>query len=368
MSRLVKILVLTGVATLLAAVICVGGLLLISGGNPVDFVQTQLLRLALSGRESDLNQPIGTDTTPRRFVVNFGDTPRVIAQNLADQNLIRDPGLFVDYVRVEDLDVELEAGTYFLTQSQSLVEIARALTDSRNSQIVFSIIPGWRIEEVAAAIDNNRLFGFTGSEFLQIAGRGAVIDPGLAAYAGLPSGASLEGFMFPETYSLPPQITASGLRDVILEEFMTRVGTELYERTVAQGFTLYEIVTLASIVQRESVRTDENPMIASVYRNRLSIGMKLDADPTVQYAIGFSGGTWWPQITQADYSGVISPYNTYLNTGLPPGPIANPSLSAIQAAINPESSPYYFFRAECDGSGYHRFAVTFEEHLANGCT
>lgn len=368
MQRGLKILILLGFAVVLAGILCVGALLLVSGGNPVDFVQTQLIRLSLASREAELNQPLSGDTTPVRFVVNFGDTPRAIAQRLVEQNLIRDAGLFVDYVRVSNLDVQLEAGTYFLTQAQSLVDIAQALTDSRNSQIVFSIIPGWRIEEVAAAIDSNRLFGFTGAEFLQVVGRGSVIDPVFAAYVGLPSGASLEGFLFPETYSLPPQITAAELRDVILEEFTTRVTPDLVSSAAAQSLSLYQAVTIASIVQRESVRTDENPLIASVYRNRLNIGMKLDADPTVQYAIGYSGGTWWPQITQADYSRVVSPYNTYLNTGLPPGPIANPSLSAIQAAINPEPSPYYFFRAECDGSGYHRFAVTFEEHLANGCS
>ncbi|MCA9906882.1 MAG: endolytic transglycosylase MltG, partial [Anaerolineae bacterium] len=91
------------------------------------------------------------------------------------------------------------------------------------------------------------------------------------------------------------------------------------------------------------------------------------ADPTVQYGIGLRGGSWWPQITVEDYQTARSPYNTYLNTGLPPGPIASPGLAAIRAALNPEASSYLYFRARCDGSGYHDFAVTFEEHLANGC-
>jgi UPF0755 protein len=131
--------------------------------------------------------------------------------------------------------------------------------------------------------------------------------------------------------------------------------------------SLYEVVTLASITERESVHNDENARIAGVYRNRFDIGMKLDADPTVQYGIGFQGGTWWPQITQDDYTNTISPYNTYLNTGLPPGPIANPGLSAIRGTVNAELSDFLYFRAACDGSGYHNFARTFEEHVANGC-
>jgi UPF0755 protein len=95
--------------------------------------------------------------------------------------------------------------------------------------------------------------------------------------------------------------------------------------------------------------------------------MKLDADPTAQYGIGLENGSWWPQITVEDYQGVLSPYNTYRVTGLPPGPIANPGEAAIRAAITPQRSDYLYFRARCDGSGYHNFAETFDEHIANAC-
>jgi UPF0755 protein len=110
-------------------------------------------------------------------------------------------------------------------------------------------------------------------------------------------------------------------------------------------------------------------LIASVYLNRIAIGMKLDADPTVQYALGyqFDTGLWWKNpLSLADLE-VVSPYNTYLNNGLPPTPISNPGIDALMAVANPQSSPYYFFRAACDGSGYHVFAETFEEQLANSC-
>ena len=110
-------------------------------------------------------------------------------------------------MRAYDIDVQLEAGTYFLKRSQSIREIAAALTDSRNSQIVFSIIEGWRMEEVAEAIDNNPLFGFSGADFLKVVGAGAPVDPAFAQRVGLPPGASLEGFLFPNTYSLPPDVT-----------------------------------------------------------------------------------------------------------------------------------------------------------------
>jgi UPF0755 protein len=367
LSRLIKLLVLVAAALVLVAILAVAALLVVSGGRPIDYAQTVLIRLSLQGRQAALDRPIGTDTTAERFTVNPGDTPRVIAANLVNAGLISDADLFVDYVRAYDIDVELEAGTYFLRRTQTIREIAAALTDSRNSQIVFSIIEGWRMEEVAQAVDNNHLFSFSGDDFLRVVGAGALVEPVFAGKVGLPAGASLEGFLFPNTYSLPPEITPEGLRDTLLAEFTKETDAAgIPAQAAAQRMSIFEVVTLASIVQREAVHADEGAKIAGVYVNRLNIGMKLDADPTVQYALA-SAGNWWPQITRADYTNTISRYNTYLNTGLPPGPIANPGLDAIRAAANPQPSEFFYFQAECSGSGYHRFAQTFEEHVANSC-
>src|SRR5262249_5543287 len=136
-----------------------------------------------------------------------------------------------------------------------------------------------------------------------------------------------------------------------------------------QGLTVYQAVTLASIVEREAVHDEEKPLIASVYLNRLRNNMKLDADPTVQYALGydFIQGTWWKNPLSLDDLQFNSTYNTYIYTGLPPAPISNPSLDALRAVALPAETNYYFFRAKCDDSGYHIFAETFEEHLANVC-
>lgn len=366
MSRLAKVLILAGVALFLMLVVCAGVLLVVSGGQPVDFIQTALIRVRLAGRTADLSQSVSSDETPIRFSIESGSTPRIIANDLVSAGLILDSDLFVDYVRANDIDVQLEAGTYFLNRAQTLVEIANALTDSRSSQFLFRILEGWRLEEIVEIIDSNPYFGFSGAEFLNVVGPNALHDPTFSSFAGIPSGASLEGFLYPDTYQLPAQVTPIMLRNILTEQFTTQVGTQLAVDAAAQNMTLYEAVALASIIQREAVHSDEHPLIASVYRNRLRDGMRLEADPTVQYPIG-RPGNWWPQITQSDYSGVISPYNTYLNFGLPPGPIANPGISAIRAAINPEESPYYFFRATCDGSGYHTFAITFDQHLTNAC-
>jgi UPF0755 protein len=158
------------------------------------------------------------------------------------------------------------------------------------------------------------------------------------------------------------------LRATLLDAFSAATNAAGIPADAArQNTTIYEIVTLASIVQREAVHIDEAPQIAGVYWNRLQLGMKLDADPTVQYSLGHPGD-WWVRITQADYGNTISSYNTYLNLGLPPGPIANPSIEAIRAAANPQPSEYLYFQADCSGSGYHRYALTLAEHVANSCS
>lgn len=367
MLRLAKFLILFGFIVFFVGIVAGGFLFIVSGGEPIDYVRTAYLRLKLAGREEDLMASAGTDTTERIVTIPLGSTPLNTAQDLLNKNLITDSQLFVDYVRVEGLDTELEAGTYFVNQTMNIPEIALLLTDSRNSSITFRVAEGWRIEEVADAIDQNPRFSFSGEDFLAIAGTNAPLSPSISEEYGFPRGASLEGFLFPDTYILSPNITAVGLVDTLVNAFRDAVGEQLRIDAQADGYSMYEIVTLASIVERESVWDDENVLIASVYRNRLDIGMNLEADPTVQYAINGTRGDWWVNITVDDYRGVDAPHNTYLYNGLPPSPIANPSLSAIRASVYPAESNYIFFRAKCDGSNYHNFAVTFDEHLSNGC-
>ncbi len=366
MERPLRTIALLLLALVFIAVVCAGFVFILAGDDLIDFARLAAVRFSVSTREDDLQRTVGSDPTPIRFTVNLGDSPPLIAQNLFSSSLILDAELFSDYVQAEQLDVELEAGTYFLNQTQTIPQIANALTDSRSSQIIFTILEGWRMEEIAAAIDTNPLFGFSGEDFSGVVDAGVNVEPSFAQTVGLPEGASLEGFLYPDTYSLPPDITAEGLRDLLTEAFLLAVGDQLTQDAANQGFSLHEMVTLASIIEREAVQTDEQPLIASAYRNRLEIGQKLDADPTVQYPLGTSEN-WWPRITAADYAGVLSIYNTYLYEGFPPGPIANPGLAAIRAAIYPAESDYFYFRADCRSDGYHDFATTYDEHLANGC-
>ena len=325
------------------------------------------MRIQLESRQTELDAPFSSQDAPIRFAISPGMGASAIALALQKEALIRDAELFVDYAIVEGYDRRFEAGVYFLSQTQSIKQIAEILTDSSKSFIPFRTLEGARLEELAVAIDQNGLFGFTGAEFFALVARDGAHPEDFVDWAEIPPGASLEGFMFPDTYQLPPAIKASELRDILLGTFRDRVGERLREAAEAQDLTLYQVVTLASIVEREAVWRDEHALIASVYRNRLDIDMALEADPTVQYSLQGVRGSWWPPITRADYREVQSLYNTYLHSGLPPGPIASPGLSAIRGVIHPEPSDYFYFRAACDNSHYHNFARTFEEHVQNGC-
>jgi UPF0755 protein len=351
--------------------LCGGLILLVAGDDILEFTRTAAIRIRLSNQQELLETPLNADDSVVRFTVQPGATARTIGAQLEANGIISDGRLFADYAQVEELDQDLEAGTFFISSNMSISEIAEALTTASFSQIRFTVLPGQRIEEIAENIDAmTPYFTFTGADFLAVVGRGAPIPPEFARVNGIPTGSSLEGFLMPETYILEPEVTALELRDMLLTQYSNSITPTMRQIAADDGYTMYQMVTLASIIEREAVYNDENARISSVYRNRLEIEddlRTLDADPTVQYQHPNAGlGNWWPSITVADYRGVNSPYNTYINAGLPPGPIANPAISAIQAAIRPETTPYLFFRADCRGDLRHDFFTNYNDH-ANAC-
>jgi len=322
-----------------------------------------LLGLYLQFRAEELNQPAGEGETVV-FTVQPGETTAMVATRLAKEGLIHDAELFSLYMRYQGLDRGLEAGDYELSPSMTIPQIAERLQRAQAEEVVVTVPEGWRMEQIAALLDRESVL--PGREFLALAREGDFDYPFLR---DRPPGASLEGYLFPDTYRLPVGAEASDLIKRMLENFDRRVTPQMRQDAAAQGLTLFEVVTLASIVEREGVVKEELPLIASVYRNRLERGMKLDADPTVQYALGFQPdtGQWWKSPLQLEeYAQVNSPYNTYLHPGLPPGPICNPGLAAIEAVIYPAQSDYLFFvRNGVANDGSHVFAKTLEEHERN---
>jgi len=329
------------------------------------YFQSLYYAASLVLQEESLTQPLDPQGGVRSFGVDLGEPTASVIQRLYQEGLIANPRAFRHYLLYRGLDTTLQAGTYRLSPAMSAVEIAHALQDPTPTHVTFRILPGWRMEEVAAALPTSGL-NISPDLFLSTAQH----PPREFAFASqLPPQASLEGFLFPDTYTLTRTLTVQDFLRVILRNFEAHLTPDIQQGFNRQGLSLYQGVTLASIVQREAMIEDEMPLIASVFVNRLKAGMKLDADATVQYALGFNPtqNTWWTNpLTRRDLS-FDSPYNTYLYPGLPPGPISNPALNALRAVAFPAQTDYYYFRAACDGSGRHVFASSLEEHIRNAC-
>jgi UPF0755 protein len=309
-----------------------------------------------------LTKPLDTSAPEVDFEVQPGESVVSIADRLAQAGITRDPRLMRDYLIYTGLDTSIQAGAYQLSAKMSVVDLSRRMQDATPTQVKFVVLPGWRIEEIAASLPTSG-FDVTPAEFV------AYASAPHSGFAFLSGTETTEGFLYPDSYVLPRATNTSGLIEALIRNFELHLGADLQEGFANQGLGVYQAVILASIVQREAINPEEAPDIASVYLNRINARMPLEADPTVQYAIGYNAtqGTWWTNPLSLEDLKLPSPYNTYLNDGLPPAPIANPGLGALEAVASPADTPYYYFSARCDGSGNHAFARTFEEHLRNLC-
>ena len=333
------------------------------------------MRIYLDRHAAELDQAASSYSRPVRFTIESGMAARTIAKELQRFGLIRDPELFEAYVRLNSLDEKIQAGIYMLDPSMSLREVVEAIQHADSESVSVTIPEGWRFEQTADYLTKAGVLSdpAKGEAYRSLAASAAAIDPDRYPFLHeRPQGASLEGYLFPDTYQHPGDHATAV--DVLARQFNTfaeRV-VPLYEEARANGTTnlsLHEVLTLASIVEREAVVPEERPTIAGVYLNRLASGIKLDADPTVQYAMGYqpASGQWWKTpVLLEEYATVDSPYNTYLNAGLPPGPIAAPGLSSIEAVLDPDASTTISILLRCPmAAGRHVFAATYDEHLEN---
>ena len=281
-----------------------------------------------------------TDKSSQIFVVARGNGVREIANSLKTKGLIKDPIVFFLQTKRLGLDKELEAGDFRLSPSMSLYDIIQNLTHG-TLDIWVTIPEGLRTEEITDLLEKDIPSYKSGwRETL----------------------ATREGYLFPDTYLIPRDADINLVMSLLTNNF-----TNKYTAVNAgnSGLSQKEIVTIASLVEREAKFAQDRPLVASVILNRLNIGMKLDIDATVQYALGYAPEEkkWWKKnLTSGDLK-INSPYNTYRNAGLPPTPISNPGLSSILAVTNPSKTNYLFYIS--DKSGHLHFAKTIEEHNAN---
>jgi UPF0755 protein len=340
-------------------------------------VDSFMLSLYLSMHQEELNQPVSDDPTPVTFVVELGETASGVAARLEEEGLVVSGDVFRRFMSYQGLDVSLEAGTYSLQPNMTMHEIAETLQHGGANAVMATFPEGWRAEQDAWLLEQQGLM--RSDDFMAYVRTAQYDYPWLA---DRPPGASLEGFLFPDTYELPFETTPAAVVDLMLATFNARVAPEIEGRLAGKTLfdvelgaerpmTAYDVITLASIIEREAVVPEERPIIASVYINRMDpayveeTALRLSSDPTVQYAKGYDPetGNWWNPMLPGEGLTVDSPYNTFKVQGLPPGPICSPGLASILAILNPAETDYLYFHAVGDGS--HVFASTLEEHLQN---
>jgi UPF0755 protein len=276
------------------------------------------------------------------FVIQKGESLKSIIDNLYRQNLIRNRLAFYLLIKKLGFEKKIQAGDFRLSPSMDAETIAKTLTKG-TLDIWVTIIEGLRKEEIAQIINQN--FSIPESEFLKYA---------------------KEGYLFPDTYLIPKEATAEAIVKILVNNFYRRFDDDLRQKAKDKSLTEEEVVTIASLVEKEAKYEEDRTKVASIILKRLKNDWPLQVDATVQYALGYQPQekTWWKKNLTKEDLNIDSPYNTYKNKGLPPTPICNPGLASIKAVIFADvNTPYWYYLS--DKTGRMHYAKTLEEHNEN---
>ena len=321
------------------------------------FIITAMVLLATAAmfsvylnKESRAVDPANQDMVAVNIPAGTGTSG--ISEILAENNLIRSEGVFKIQTRTRGFDGRYKAGEYSLSPSMSMADIMKILVAGKADTIRFTIPEGYDIRRITEKLASEGLIN--ADAFSKEIETGQFDYPFLKdAPAG---GTRLEGFLFPETYDIYTTANEHDILDIMLYQFSKVFTDEYYARAEELGMSVREVITLASIIEREAQIPEDRPIIASVFYNRMKINMPLQSCATVQYILGEQK----PVLSISDTK-IESPYNTYLYTDLPPGPIASPGADSIKAALYPADTDYMYFLAKGDGS--HAFSSTYEKFL-----
>lgn len=289
-------------------------------------------------------QPHGA---PVRVVIPTGSSFRAATESLAHAGIIGSPRLFRLYAYADGHDRDIQAGTYLLQRGTGWSEVLDALTEGKGLVHTITIPEGYALRQIVPLLARTLKVPEDSVD-------AAVRDTALLRELDVPT-PTLEGYLFPDTYTFPDGTTARAAVERMVRQFEQEWEPQWDQQLQQLKMNRNDVVTLASIIEREAKRAEERPVISAVYHNRLRLGMPLQADPTVQYALGHHT----ERVLYKDLD-VDSPYNTYRHPGLPPGPIASPGRASIVAALYPANVPYLYFVAFPDG--HHEFHVSYAEH------
>ncbi len=281
------------------------------------------------------------DSTSQVVVIEKGMGTRLIADLLIEKKLIRNKWVFLFYVKWKKIDKKIQAGSYQFYSSWSLTKIAQSLLLGLDD-VSFTILEGWRREEIAESLNQLKLPFYEESEFLALT-------------------EDLEGYLFPNTYVFSRNFTTEQIEQIFFQQFEKETATLDWSKS---NLNRLEIVILASLLEREARDYEQKREMSDILLKRLDSKMLLQVDATLQYAKGYdlNKKSWWGDVDNSDKE-KISAYNTYLQGGLPSGPICNPSLDSIKAALDPKSNNYLFYLHSLDGNIY--FAENYEQHQRN---
>jgi UPF0755 protein len=289
------------------------------------------------------------DRGPAKVVnVPAGRKFKDLCNDLYQARIIRQPNKFEQFARIQGLDKHIKAGEYELSADMPPRQIIEILVSGRVRLHKITVPEGYNLRQIAALIDQSGCG--TQSGFLK-----AATDPARVRKMGI-SAQTFEGYLFPDTYYFPKNIQPKKIIETMVNRFQSVFKPEWKNRAQAMGFSVHAIVTLASIIEKETGVAAERPIISSVFHNRLKRNMRLDSDPTVIYGIKDFDGN----ITRKHLA-TPSPYNTYMISGLPPGPIANPGVKALEAALYPANTDFLYFVSKKDHT--HQFSTRISDHL-----
>ncbi|OGY45940.1 MAG: hypothetical protein A3J62_04055 [Candidatus Buchananbacteria bacterium RIFCSPHIGHO2_02_FULL_38_8] len=305
----------------------------------------------------NLNVANSGEPATKKFIVEAGDGVIKISRSLKSEELIKSPLIFQLYVWQKGISGSLQEGEYFLAQNLSIKEIAKILSRGAGvtKEKTLTFIEGWQNQDFAKYLAQEGLF--SEEEFFAVVQKKEAWWDGYEILDSRPKNLDLEGYLFPDTYRVYSDATATDIVRKMLDNLDRKLTLELRTEIEKQGKTIHEILTIASILEKEVSTDADRKMVADIFYKRLAAGIPLQADSTVNYVTGKGVSR-----ASAEDLEIDSPYNTYKYRGLPPGPICNPGLSSIMAAIYPTSNPYLYFLTTPDGKVI--YSKTYEEHVA----